>query len=800
LLTRPEVRLLTLTGTGGVGKTRLALAIAAEVQAGFPDGVWCIALAPLQDANLVLPTIAQAFGWHAGAGSPLDVLQAGLRTQRALLVLDNCEHVLAAAPSLVDLLTVCPHLKLLVTSREALHVRGEHEVVVHPLAVPEPADHLDDATLSQYGAVALFLTRAQQVRPSLRLTAETGPLIAEICRRLDGLPLALELAAARLKILSLRALLARLDHRLEILTGGPRDLPARQQTLRHTIAWSYGLLSLEEQHLFRLLSVFVGGCDLAAVEAVYAARGGERAWVLDGVTSLLDKHLLRKSEEEELDLRIVLHETIREYGLEALAASQELDAAREAHAEYYARLAEAAEPHLERAEQAVWLERLERDHANLRAALDWLLETHAYAMALGMGSALLRFWEGHRHLSEGRTFLERALASGQEAPVPVRGKALFTIGLLTIFLGEFARGVALGREVVALARQYGDARLLAWTLFLLGDALWVIGDFDEARVHVKEGLAITSTSGDMASRAYLLGQLGLIVLEEGEYDQARALFEEGLALHREVGDQTGIVSILFSLSQILIAQGELIHARALIEEQLRLSRAMDRRLGTIGALTFLGCLALQEGDGPTASGLVEEALVPLLRGSDLWPITVCLQCVGLALAVQQRPAEAARLWGAAEGVSAALGMPVPPDERAFVTRAAAKARAELGEEAFTAAWAAGRAMSLEQAIAALKSMALATPPPARGAGSARKARKGAQQPSSLSTSSALDLLTEREREVLRLVAQGQTDGQVAAVLVISPRTVNAHLRSIYGKLGVSSRHAATLVALEHHLT
>src|SRR6266516_7192363 len=336
LLVRPEVRLLTLTGSGGVGKTRLALAIATELRDEFPDGIGFVSLVPIHDADLVLLAIAQAEGLQStGSRPPLELLKASLREQQRLLVLDNFETVVAAAPSLLELLAACPHLKLLVTSREVLRVGGEREFVVQPLALPDPQHLPDEETLAHYGAVALFLERAREVQPSLQLTAVTAPLITEICRRLDGLPLTLELAAARLKLLPLQALLERLEHRLQVLTGGPRDLPDRQHTLRQTIAWSYDLLPVEEQRLFRLLSVFFGGCTLEAVEAVYGALGGKQAQVLDRVTSLLDKHLLYRAEQDTNGARFHMLETIREYALEALAASGELEAARLAHATYY---------------------------------------------------------------------------------------------------------------------------------------------------------------------------------------------------------------------------------------------------------------------------------------------------------------------------------------------------------------------------------------------------------------------------------------------------------------------------------
>ncbi|HET8850939.1 MAG TPA: NB-ARC domain-containing protein, partial [Ktedonobacteraceae bacterium] len=360
LLARPEVRLLTLTGTGGVGKTRLALAIASEVVENFADGVCFVSLSPIADAELVLPTMVQALGLQSSSRAPLELLQLALVEQHLLLVLDNFEQVAAAAPLLVDLLAVCSRVKLLVTSREVLHVRGEHECAVLPLVLPDLQHLPDGETLARYGAVALFLERAQAVNPRFELTSETAPLIAAICVRLDGLPLALELAAARLKLLSLPALLERLSHRLAILTDGPRDLPARQRTLRATLVWSYDLLSPEEQQLFRLCSIFVRGCQLQAVEALSAALGGESVQVLDGVTSLLDKHLLQRSDQGRSGPRLLMLETIREYGLEAASALGELEAARRAHATYYLALAEEIESHAFAREEEQWLGRMEQ--------------------------------------------------------------------------------------------------------------------------------------------------------------------------------------------------------------------------------------------------------------------------------------------------------------------------------------------------------------------------------------------------------------------------------------------------------
>src|SRR5438067_9139270 len=377
LLLRPDVRLLTLTGTAGVGKTRLAFEVARELVHDFADGVHFVSLAPISDPALVIPTIAHSMGLMESGSQPvLELLKISQRDKQRLLALDNFEQVVSAAPQLVDLLTACSKLKLLATSREVLHVRGEQEFAVPPLAVPDLKRLPDLVALSQYEAVALFISRAQAVQPDFQVTATNARTIAEICMRLDGLPLAIELAAARMKLLPPQALLARLDQRLAVLTGASRDVPARQQTLRNTIAWSYNLLDAVEQRLFRRLSVFVGGCTLQAAEALCAALCDEDGAVpvLDGVASLIDKSLLQQVEQEGKEPRLVMLETIREYGLERLAASGEMEATRQAHATYCLQLSEQAELELGGPQQTAWLEQLEREHDNLRAALQWTVE------------------------------------------------------------------------------------------------------------------------------------------------------------------------------------------------------------------------------------------------------------------------------------------------------------------------------------------------------------------------------------------------------------------------------------------
>src|SRR2546421_854816 len=431
LLGHPNVRLLVLTGPGGVGKTRLSLQIATDLVDVFPDGVHVVPLAPISDADLVLPTIARVLGLGESADLPvIERLQDYLQDRHLLLVLDNFEQAITAAPLLAELLQSCPYLKVLVTSREALRIRGTYEFPVPPLALPDLKHLPDSETLSHYASIALFTQLALAIKPDFALTEASARAIAEICIRLDGLPLAIELAAARIKLLPPEALLARLGRRLQVLSSGDRDLPVRQQTLRNTIKWSYDLLDAGEQRLFRRLAVFVGGCTLDAAEAFYALPGNVTTYVLDDVGRLIDKSLLYQAEQGSNEPRLHMLETIREYGLECLDACGEAEMTRRAHAAYYLALAEEAELQTAGPQQVMWLERLEREHANLRAALRWLRDAGEPEQALRLGGALWWFWSVHGHLSEGCGWLESMLTAGKEVSDAVQAKALYGNGVL----------------------------------------------------------------------------------------------------------------------------------------------------------------------------------------------------------------------------------------------------------------------------------------------------------------------------------------------------------------------------------
>jgi predicted ATPase/DNA-binding CsgD family transcriptional regulator len=716
-------------------------------------------------------------------------------------------------------------------------VRAEQEFAVPPLTVPNPKRLPDLVTLSQYEAVALFIQRAQAVKPNFQITNATAPAVAEICVCLDGLPLAIELAAARIKLFPPHALLARLGQRLAMLPGGARDAPARQQTLRDTIEWSYRLLDTQEQQLFRRLSVFVGGCALQAVEAVYATLGdGDLAGqVVDGVASLIDKSLVQQTELEGEEPRLIVLETIREYSLEVLATTGELEATQQAHAEYYLALAERANSQLEGAEQISWLARLEREHENLRAALTWLLERARVEelsqaeRALRLCAALHPFWGTRGYLREGWAFLEKALLVRAGVAALVQAKVLSAAVHYGLFLQGVERAEALGKESLALYRESGDTPGIADSLFLLGRIARLRDQYAKAHDLVQEALALYKGLNKTKDSCACLIDLALVFDLQGEYSQAltlleeslvlarassdrvliawavfclafvrlrsqadpaqvHPLLEESLALFRMLEDQYHVAYGLATLGELRLVQGEVARARELFEESL----ATFREMGTwweIAEVEINGLARVYtvQGDIASARALYQENLVAAVERDDKYRIAACLEGLANNVAQQGEIDWAARLWGAAKALREAIGAPMPLMYRADNEQAVARTRSQAGEEIFATAWAEGWFMTPEQALAAA---GLSTPPP-------RAQREGADAED---TSPAYpNGLTHREVEVLRLLTTGMSNTQMAEHLVISGRTVNAHLRSIYTKLGVTTRTAATRFAYEHHL-
>ncbi len=819
LLSRLEVRLLTLLGPGGVGKTRLGVQIATELVDSFVDGICFVPLAPISDPDLVVPTIARTFGLgETGDRSLLELLKAYLHEKQLLLLLDNFEQVAAAAAVVTELLVTCPDLKVLVTSRTSLRVRGEREFPVPPLALPDPKHLPAIEALSQYASVALFVERALALKPDFQLTGTNAHAIAEICARLDGLPLAIELAATRIKLLPPQALLARLGSRLQVLTEGARDVPERQQTLRNAIKWSYDLLSTNEQRLFRRLSVFVGGCTLAAVEEVCKTLSDVATNVLEGVASLIDKNLLQQVEDVNGEPRLVMLETIREYGLECLAASEEAgeaggaEATRLAHANYYLKLAEETEQKLRSAQQVIWLEQLEREHDNLRTALRWLVEREEVEMALRLSGALCQFWVMRGHLSEGRQWLEGILSGSnlEMVSMQVQAKALNGAGVMAYTQGDYGHAKVLCQESLELFRKLGNRRGIASSINGLAFVAMVAGDYAAASAMFEESLVLFRELGDkwnLGDTLYFSALAASFRVDQTDTAAARSMVEESLAISRELRDQRGLAYSLNLLGFVSLLQGEGAAACPLIEESLAIHKALGNRQGIAYTSLTFGWFSLSQGDYVAARARYEKSLAIMIELDDRWFIAACLE--GLAMtAAQTSTGEslasalwAARLWGTAEALREAISVPLRSFERAINEWGIAKVRSQLGEEAFTAAWAEGRTMtpaevSLLSPDSAAQERAVETVGASR-ADTLSKLTQPASTVTSLPNSAAG--LTGREVEVLRLLAMGLTNAQIAERLVISLLTVKAHVRSIYSKLDIASRSAATRYAIEHKL-
>lgn len=700
LLERTDARLITLTGPGGIGKTRLALQVVGEIAGQFPGGVCFVALAAVEEAGLIASTIAQALGLHeSGKQSPEEILKeyvTGLE-QPMLLLLDNFEHLISGAPVVAQLLTAGPNLKIVVTSQSPLHVYGEHEFPVPTLALPDLKSIPPLEALAQLAAVALFVERARAVRPEFGLTKENAAAVSAICARLDGLPLAIELAAARSKLLSPSAMLTRLEGSLNLLTGGARDLPTRQQTLRSTVDWSYGLLNAAEQTLLRRLSVFIGGCTLEAAEAVCDTRGDLGIDAFDGMASMVDKSLVQHLEQPDAEARFFMLSTIREYALERLAASADEAATRRAHAAYYLVLAE------EGAEDAIaqpeWLDRFEVEHDNFRLALDSLIKTGDAAWGFRLGAALFRFWETREHLTEGRDSITRLLALEKAREHPkLLSRLLFAAAVLAGEQGDFGSAKRLFEENLDLCIELKDQHGIAVSLNAMGVNARDCGDLAVAAILFERCTAIWKNLGDAAAIARTLSNLGGVLKLQGEYARASSLYNECLAMFRQIGDEAGAAWTLNYLGDVAREKADFAAARLFCERSLEAFRQLRDGWGIATALSDLAGLSFDQGNNNEARRLYGESIRMFQNLGHNRGIARVLECLAASAAAQSNAVQSLHVAGAAAALRQRLGAALTPSEQVRLEKALEFARRTLGSAASLTAWMEGWEMPVEEAV------------------------------------------------------------------------------------------------------
>jgi predicted ATPase/DNA-binding CsgD family transcriptional regulator len=781
-LLQSDVRLLSLVGAAGAGKTRLALEVARQAVPSFDDGIHFVDLAPITEPGRLATAIARAVDIREQPERPLlDVLEEHFAARRVLLVLDNFEHLLAAGPQLADMLQACPSVKLLVTSRSALRLRWEDVVQVPPLAVPDLLSLPQLDALAEVPAVALFVQRAQRVDPGFRLGRANARAVSEVCVRLDGLPLAIELAAARARVLPPQSLVNRLGERLDLLATPSQDQPARQRTLRVAIDASYELLSAAEQGLFRRLGVFVGGFSLAAVAEVCDPQGSLGLDALAAIESLVDKSLLRqerRADDEDDEPRFGMLETIREYALERLAHSGERDAARRQHAAYYLGGADVALEQITSAHQTAWLRSLDAEHANLLAALAWCQEQREPEPGLRASGLLAWFWTVRGHLTEGRRQLTALLElAGPERSV-LRAEALRVTGALALHQGDYAAARALFEASLALRRERQDRAGCLGALSGLGAAAMQQGDDATAEACFREALATQQALHDKLGMAESLNSLANLAHGRGDLETARELYERSNAFNRLVGYRSDVV--MHNLGVVAQEQGDPAAARRHLEDSVAIKRALGDTPGLALSLAKLGEVMASTGDLAAAHRVLSESLSLQRDLGDRPGIAFVLDRFAITAAASAQPERAWRLAGAADALREAIGKPLAGAAREHLELSLAAARRGLSAEVGAAAWSQGRATPPQEAI----SLALSAP--------SQVDRDARHEDSAFK-------LSPREREVAILVAQGLSNRDIAERLVVSERTAENHVQRVLNRLGLRSRAQVAFWAVQHGL-